>query len=323
MPKPKLALVGAQTLLGREVNSLAHDFTVLPMHSTDAEGNTLLRDTDEIALLSPLDSAAIAEATAVVLTGDLESTAKVRKLRSTGLIDLTGLLAADPRSRIVSPLSDRRPQGPSPSVAVIAHPAATMLAWFLSAVEAVSPMARSVAHVFLPASEYGVAGVTELQQQTTALLSFQKLDQKIFDAQSAFTLLAALGPDAPQSLDQTRLRLTAHLESLTRNTFPFPALQLIQAPVFHGLSISLFIEFRDTPDLPRLLPPLTAAGLDIRDGDLAPPDNVSLANQDGVAVGAIRPDPSHPRGLWFWLAADNHRLAASGALAIARQWVQS
>jgi aspartate-semialdehyde dehydrogenase len=36
-------------------------------------------------------------------------------------------------------------------------------------------------------------------------------------------------------------------------------------------------------------------------------------------VGAIAPDRNHPKACWFWVVADNFRLAAENAVAVARQ----
>lgn len=322
MAKPKLAIVGGQTLLGREIRDQAVDFDVHAMNTTDDEGKTLIRDTDELALMSPVDEKGIQAAAIVILAGDLESTAKVRKMRSHDLIDLTGLLEIDPLSRLRSPLSET-PLGTKPApVEVIAHPAATMLALLLSSIESTAPIERSVINLFHPASEFGTAGIGELQQQTIALLSFQKVDQAVFDTQAAFAMLAALGEEAPVGLARIEQRIESNLERLLRGTVPMPSLRVSQAPVFHGLTASVWIEFASTPDLDRMLPLLTKAGIDVRDASLDPPNNVGIANQDGIAIGAVTLDRRNPRAAWFWVAADNHRLTATNAILVAKERIR-
>ncbi len=324
MAKPKLALVGAQTLLGREVRELATAFEVHAMDSTDDEGKTLVRDADELALMSPIDQSLVEAAHLVVLAGDLESTAKVRKMRSKGIIDLTGLLEIDPNARLRSPLSEAPSKNPVPApIDVIAHPAASMLALFLSSLQAVSPISRSVINVFHPASEFGTAGITELQQQTVSLLSFQSLNQQVFDTQAAFALLARLGEEAAHDLQRIEQRVTTNLAKLLRSTLPLPSLRLCQAPVFHGLSASVWAEFTHVPDLDRISTYLAKAGLDVREPGLDPPNNVGMANQDGVAVGAMEVDAQNPRAAWFWLAADNHRLTGQNAILVAKERTQA
>ena len=38
-----------------------------------------------------------------------------------------------------------------------------------------------------------------------------------------------------------------------------------------------------------------------------------------IAVGAIAPDRNNAEACWFWFVADNLRLAAENAVAVARQ----
>ena len=48
-----------------------------------------------------------------------------------------------------------------------------------------------------------------------------------------------------------------------------------------------------------------------------PPTNAAIAGQSGISVGAITADRNNSRACWFWLVADNLRLAAENAVAAA------
>ena len=322
MAKPILALVGGQTLLGREISEIAEGFDIRPMDTTDNEGKTLVRGEDDLAVMSPVDKDIVASAAVVMLAGDLDSSAKVRRMRNSNVIDLTGVLEVDPKSRLRAPLAEA-PGVESAGVQVIAHPAASMLALFYRSLHAVSPILRSVANIYHPASEFGTAALTELQQQTTGLLTFQNVPKKLFDAQAAFAMLARLGEDSPHKLEKVELRIERNLVTLLAGSVPLPSLRLSQAPVFHGLSASVWIEFEVLPDLKRLMKTLSAAGIDVRGKDLDPPNNVQAASQDGVAVGAIEVDRNSPNAAWFWLVADNNRLTAQNAILVAKELLKS
>jgi aspartate-semialdehyde dehydrogenase len=82
--------------------------------------------------------------------------------------------------------------------------------------------------------------------------------------------------------------------------------------------MSLRVEFEERPDLGAVAAALGSPEVDVRGGDLEPPNNVGVAGQDGIAVGAIAPDRNHPNSYWFWVAADNFRLMAENALAVVR-----
>ena len=178
---------------------------------------------------------------------------------------------------------------------------------------------RAVVHIFEPASERGQPGLDELQQQTVAVLNFQKLRQDVFDAQVGFNLLARYGEEAPEPLESIEERLERHLASLLVDWpgVPMPSLRLIQAPVFHGHSFSLWVEFEERPKVEEIEEALEREGIDVRRGE--PPTNVGVAGQSGLSAGAIAVDSNNASACWFWIVADNLRLAAENAVAVARE----
>jgi len=64
---------------------------------------------------------------------------------------------------------------------------------------------------------------------------------------------------------------------------------------------------------------LATDGIEVRGGDFEPPSNVGQAGQGGIAVGAITPDRNRVDAAWLWFVADNVRLAAENAVAVARE----
>src|SRR5205814_1998122 len=154
-------------------------------------------------------------------------------------------------------------------------------------------------------------GIDELQQQTVSLLSFKGLPKDVFDAQLSFAMLARYGEEAAAALEDIELRIERHLATLLANgsRAPMPSLRLVQAPVFHGYSFSLWVELEDNPGVEAIEKTLATAGLDVRQEGIEPPNNVGMAGQSGIAVGAIALDRNHPSACWIWMAADNLRLS--------------
>jgi aspartate-semialdehyde dehydrogenase len=68
-----------------------------------------------------------------------------------------------------------------------------------------------------------------------------------------------------------------------------------------------------------VLEALTSNDIDVRVGDQEPPSNVGVAGHAGITVGAIAPDRNQPRAFWFWMVADNLRIAAENAVEVARE----
>jgi aspartate-semialdehyde dehydrogenase len=235
------------------------------------------------------------------------------------LIDLTGALEDNPQARLRAPSAEPAPARAESRIQVIAHPASIAIAMLLSKISAHAAIRRSIIHVFEPASERGQRGLDELQQQTVAVLSFQKLKTDVFDAQLSFNLLARYGEEALEPLEGVEQRMERHLASLLAAypAIPMPSLRLIQAPVFHGHSFSLWIEFEQNPGAAKVSGWLSDAGVDVRPDD--PPTNAGIAGQSGLSVGAISTDQNQPRALWLWMVADNLKLTAENAIAVARE----
>ena len=331
-----IALVGSDTLLGREIRDIvttSHDDMDLRLVAdTEETAGSLTRMGDEPAIVGGLTAASLSGARAVILTGSADAANKAVKLledeTGTTIIDLTGALEDLPDARLRAPLvepadGEDQEEYDSP-VQVIAHPAAIALALFLRRLHSIEPIRASVIQIFAPASEHGTAGVEELQGQTVSLLSFKKLPQAIFDTQLGFTMLAKYGEEAKVPLEETELRIERHLASLLAlpgqgEGAPMPSLRLVQAPVFHGYSFGAWVEFESDPSLPNLESELATASIDVRGADFDAPSNVGQAGQGGVAVGAISPDRNRPEACWFWLAADNLRLIGENGVAVARQ----
>ena len=141
----------------------------------------------------------------------------------------------------------------------------------------------------------------------------------MFDAQVGFNLLARYGEEAEEPLELIEQRIERHLASLLAAypAVPMPSLRLIQAPVFHGHSFSVWAEFEEAPGVEAIAQMLSTEGFDVRADE--PPTNVGVAGQSGLSVGAIAEDRNHPRAVWLWMAADNLRLAAENAVAVARE----
>ncbi len=142
---------------------------------------------------------------------------------------------------------------------VIAHPAAIALALFLRRLHMHDPIRRSVVEIFAPASEHDMRGVSELQQQTVSLLSFQNLPRAVFDAQLGFNLLARYGAEAPASLEDSELRIERHLATLLAlpgegSGAPLPSAASRTASTFSTRSLSAAPIRPGSPSQSRLNP---------------------------------------------------------------------
>lgn len=322
-----IALIGGETLLGHEVREVFGESS-LGSHlrliaAAEEEAGKLTEIGGSAAFITKLDTDAVEDAAVIVLAGSAASSKEALAAGNSGIvIDLTGYTEEEPDSQLRSPLaegSDFRPDLTGPQV--VAHASATAIAVLLSTLNRAVPVARAIVHVFEPASERGRSGIEELQQQAVSLFSFQPMPKKVFDAQIAFNLRPQWGEEAPEKLADVEERIERHLASLLERTggVPMPSLRLIQAPVFHGYALSFWVEFEVPADLSEIEDALSADLIDLRGPDVEPPDNVGVAGQSGIAVGAISPDRNSGNAVWIWAAVDNLRLVAESAAMIARE----
>jgi aspartate-semialdehyde dehydrogenase len=322
-----IALIGGETLLGKEVREVlaASELgdRVRLVASTDEESGTLTEIDGAAAFLAKLDPDDVEDASVLILAGTPEASKTALAANPSGVVvDLTWATEDDPDARIRAPQVEAADyDGDRAGPQIVAHPAAVAIALVLRQINRNFPIARAIVHVFEPASERGTPGIDELQQQTVNLLSFQPMPKKVFDAQLAYALLAQFGQEASTRLADIEDRIERHLASLLERMDgpPMPSLRLIQAPVFHGYTFSFWIEFEDAPAAPDLEDVFTNEPFDLRAADLEPPNNVGMAGQSGVAVGAIAPDRNNGSAFWIWAAADNLRLAAETAALIAAE----
>jgi aspartate-semialdehyde dehydrogenase len=313
--------------MGREIRDLLattnFPASVNLIAAGEDETGVLTEFEGEPAIVNKLDPETLNGAKAAFLAGSFESSHAALALDvKTPLIDLTYAGEVSPQARVRAPMVEPAEYSvPADAVHVIAHPAAITMALILNRLHLLHPIQQSVAHIFEPASERGKPGLDELQQQTVNLFSFKGQPKAVYDAQLAFNLLARYGDDAPNPLEDIELRIERHLATLlsASSRAPIPSMRLIQAPVFHGHSFSLWVEFEENPGVSEIERVLSAGNIDVRGADLEPPNIVGVVGEEGVSVGAITMDRNHPHACWMWAASDNLRLMASNAVSVARQ----
>jgi len=314
----RAAVVGASTLLGKEVAEALHasgaawDLTLLDA----GEGGQVVAAGDEAMVIVPVESTSFAGMDVVLFAGDAGTTRQYwgdAQKAGASVVDVSGALENEAGALLGGVLGGLGFGGGAKldlatSVVVAAHPAAVMLAMVVSRLAKFG--AKVAATVMEPASEMGTAGVDELQQQTVALLTFQTVPQDVYDAQVAFALRDELGGAAKGNLLTTATTVRRHLGMLAEGGERV-ALQWVQAPVFHGYTASVRLEIAGGVEARDVVQALEGDGVRVVQDEVS---NQSAVGQDDVLV---RVSADAAGGFWLWMAADNLRLAALTAVACA------
>ncbi len=317
----RVALVGAGSLKGKEVadvlnerNFPAADIRLL---DDDEAMGQLEAMGDEISFIQRVRAEQFEHVDFTFFAADSDSTRRSWKdARDAGsaIVDLSGTLEDEPGASVRSLWIERErgqvaPPELQPGPCVTAHPIAVTLALILLRAQKAARITRAVATVFEPASEHGQRGMDELHQQTVNLLSFQPLPKDVYDAQVAFNMVARYGQKSHPTLDSAESRILGNYRKIVANDAPEPSLLLLQAPIFHGYALALFLEMDQALDLPALSQTLTGDHVVLSSGEEDWPTNVSSAGQPDLHL-SLKADPVQRNGVWVWAAADNLRISA-------------
>jgi aspartate-semialdehyde dehydrogenase len=260
----------------------------------------------------------------------LRSPSQLAQAAHCTVIDISDGLANEPGGIVRIPFlehgrvqsSTQKPESPCRYL-VSAHPAAIVLSGLLTRLASSFSVAIAAAQVFIPASEIGPQAVDELQRQTSSLLTFQKLPEAVFGRQLAFNLLPRFGRKKGAALTRIENRIHHQLRAYlaaqagSGERVPVPALRVVQAPVFHSLAVSLYVETAQPASVEEIERALWQERMTIvRLREPAPSQADSSGSAD-IQVDAVQRDASHANGAWIWAVADNLRLAAVNAIEIA------
>ncbi len=149
MAEPRtIALVGSETLMGREVRDIvatsAPEIDLRLIAAEEEESGVLTRVGDEPAMVTLLTAENLGDARAIVLTGSAESSSKSLELAGdppdAAIIDLTFAAEERPDAHLRAPVLELETEEEADAaVHVIAHPAAIALALFLRRLHAQRP----------------------------------------------------------------------------------------------------------------------------------------------------------------------------------------
>ena len=326
----KIAIAGASTLLGRELKEALSESplataNIVLLDEEEAQGQ-LDQVGDEVTFVQAIADDAFDRIDFTFFCGAEDLTRKHwREALRAGstVLDLSGALDQETGVLVRAPWlgSEAATVDLFTPAVVPAHPAALALALLLERLQQAAPVRIAFATLLQPASEFGRAALDELHQQTVSLLSFQGLPRAIYDAQVAYNLLSGLGEAATVGLGAVEARVRRHYAALSAGRWPALALQVIQAPVFHGHTFSIAIELERPLEIAAIEEALSGDHVDLVLEDTDSPSNLASTGQNDVLV-RLRPEQgarnsSQTSRLWLWAASDNLRLNAQNAVECA------
>jgi len=329
-----VAVVGAAGLKGKEVRD------VLSERSFPAQNIKLLDEDDTLGQLEQVnDEPAFIQSVLpehmegvdfTFLTADesyIENTWACVRDSGSEIIDLSYALENNTDIDLRAPWVERelgltREVALQSTPVVVAHPAAVVMALLLARLHKVAPIQFASAVIGQPASEYGRRGMDELHDQTVNLLSFQPMPSAVFGTQVSFNIFAQSMDNAHPPLAAIEARIVRHFLHIARKVVPTPAVLLVQAPVFHGYAIAIFVQTASAATASRLEAALAGPHVQVADEAGDYPSNVNVAGSSTI-LASVRADGAGGNGFWLFAACDNLRVSAIQAVECAEEMVQT
>jgi aspartate-semialdehyde dehydrogenase len=333
----RVAIAGASSLLGKELNLWLEEsnFPTNDIRLVDEElvAGTLTEAGGEPVIIETVTKESFERVRFAFFTGSPEFTKRhAADARRAGavVIDLSGGLGEDAIARpwipsldavLKSPVESVPPEEPQALFVVPSTPAEVAIS--ISAALAPAGLARLVVTVLQPVSERGPEAIEELESQVMKLLAFQPVGQTVFDAQVGFNMLSSYGPESRIKLADARARISNESRRYLAGRAPAPAIMLVQAPVFYSHAFTTYAEFKAAPALDDVVARLQRAGLKVARAKDEPPTNVNVVQESRPVLRQPERDPGIETGVWLWGAADNLRVPAATAVAIAEKLLAS
>lgn len=321
------AVVGASSLLGKELaeelKSVSGVSWNVSLFDGEEAGGQMTAAGDEPLVIQPLSQDGFAGMDVVFFAGTGEIAAQywdAAKASGAAIVDLTGGLEVEAGVKVESAWrADRSDLDVVSSTVVSAHPVAAILVLLAERLRHLG-LKSMAATVLLPASESGQAGVAELQQQTVGLLTFKPLVKEVYEGQVAFNLATSFGEEAKASPEKMRERIVRHIQRLQsgKSQAAGPevpvAVQVVQAPVFHGYAVSVYVHFGSPVEEDKVLAAVDGSPVS-RLGAEEDVSNEQAVSAREMKLHVRRADESSDlgSGYWIWMAGDNLRLAAQNA----------
>lgn len=162
----------------------------------------------------------------------------------------------------------------------------------------------------------GKPAMEELAGQTARLLNGREIEPpREYPKQIAFNVLPHIDVFLDNGYTKEEMKMVWETRKILEDEKIPVNPTAVRVPVFYGHSEALHIETRDKISAEQARELLSRAPgivvLDEHEAGGYPTPVTEAAHRDGVFVGRIREDISHPRGLNLWVVSDNVRKGAA------------
>jgi aspartate-semialdehyde dehydrogenase len=180
---------------------------------------------------------------------------------------------------------------------------------------------RVIVSTYQAASGAGSKAVSELFDQTKAILAGEESKPEAMPQRIAFNVFPHIGGFAECDYTSEEWKMIKETHKIMHSDKIMVSATTVRVPVRTGHSESIYIETKrpiDIEEAKRVL--ASSPGIVVIDDtkSCVYPLPVNVEGKDEVFIGRIRRDPYNDKGMWLWVVADNLRKgAATNAVQIA------
>lgn len=195
---------------------------------------------------------------------------------------------------------------------VIANPncstAITLMA--LAPIAKLSPIKAINACTYQAVSGAGMGGISELQDEVTALTKGESVEAKVFPAQIAFNVIADIGSPLENGYTTEEMKMQNEGRKILHLPDLLVTCTCVRVPVYRSHSIAVTVVTEEPVSVEAAEKAIAAF-----DGDLLVTDHTPTplenSDKDIVQVGRLRRDLTNPNGLTLWCTGDQIRKGAA------------
>ena len=329
----KIAVVGATGAVGQVFLDIAEqrDFPIDEIRlcaSTRSVGKKIKFRSQEIAveLCTPevLDEVDFAFISA---SGDVSrEIAPLAAKRGTVAIDDSSAFRMDTDVPLVVPEVNAEDLNEHKGIVAIPNCSTTPLVMVLNPLMKKSSVKRVVVDTFQSVTGTGAAALTEMEQQSEAILNDGPVTAKEYPHQIAFNVLPHIEPFQENGYTREEMKMLYETQKILHDSNILVSATCVRVPVAVSHSEAIHIEFEDSispNEVTKMLE--NERGIRVVDDPFSDvyPMPIDAAGSDEVLVGRIRKDISHPNGIAMWVVCDNLRKgAALNAIQIAEEMMK-
>jgi len=327
--KPRVALVGTDTLRGKELKNILSQkkFPIKDIDFFDPdveeEYSKLTQFRGEPKVIRHLDKESLKGVDLVFLAADKNVNQEFGILASKQkfkAIDLSETFnAREEIPVVVAGVNDKIIEKEKPGLIANPHPVTVVLSHLFQAVLEEFGLLKAISFILQPVSAFEQPGIEELANQSYSFLSSSSLSKKVFKEQIAFNLLSHTEKADKDGFSSVEKQITSEIHRVLNTRDFLLSLSIIQAPVFHAYSIMTYLELKNKTDI-QSLEDLFRRHSFFKFSPRTLPSPVSVAGEEKIFIGLIKKEETFPNNFWIWAVADNlTRGSALNAFEIAEK----